>query len=650
MPTLQEMIEEHQNAHRVPAWEGTFKDYLPMVLANPDLARSAHARLYQMICSKGVTIDEETKEQNERKEHFAFFDNDLFGIDESIARVVEYFKAAAVGSDVGKRILLLFGPPSSGKSQLVILMKRGLEEFTRTSEGAVYAITDCPQHEDPLNLIPHALRREFQEQGIFITGELCPMCALNLRKKYIDSMGNSDINLVPVKRMVFSEKDRCGVGTFVPSDPKSQDIAELVGSIDLSTIGEFGSESDPRAYRFDGELNIANRGLMEFIEMLKADERFLYVLITLAQEKNIKTGRFPLIYADECVIAHTNETEFNEFMANKKSEALHDRMIMVRIPYNLKVSQEERIYEKLLKQSLVNLKQLHKLHIAPHTLKMASIFAILTRLVAPTLAGLTLIKKLKLYDGEDVEGFRQKDLKNIKESAGAREGMEGASPRFIINRMSTALIKPDTKCVNPIDTLRAIQDGIGIESKFNADQRKRYVELIADARREYDEIARNDVQKAFFVSFEEEAATLLDNYLDNVEAYLDKTKLLDPITQEEVLPDEKRMRSVEEKVQVPDHGKDAFRNEIFRKVAIAKRRNEKFDYTTHDKLKTAIEKQLFDERRDTIKLTITSRSPDPDQLRKLNEVVETLITREEYCTECANELLKYVSSLLAREK
>ena len=261
--------------------------------------------------------------------------------------MVEYLKAAALGSDVGKRILMLYGPPSSGKSQLVILLKRGLEEFTHTEAGAVYAIADCPQHENPLHLIPHALRHEFlDETGIHIEGELCPLCALNLRDKY-----EGDIYRVPVQRIFFSEKERCGIGTFVPSDPKSQDISELVGSIDLATVGDYGSESDPRAYRFDGELNVANRGMMEFIEMLKADERFLYILLTLTQEKNIKTGRFSLIYADECVIAHTNEAEFNEFLADKKSEALQDRMIMVQMPYNLKVSQEVRIYEKLLQQT-----------------------------------------------------------------------------------------------------------------------------------------------------------------------------------------------------------------------------------------------------------------------------------------------------------
>jgi len=257
--------------------------------------------------------------------------------------------------------------------------------------------------------MPHPLRTDFQvETGIHIEGELCPLCALHLREEY-----QGDIYRVPVKRMFFSEKERLGIGTFVPSDPKSQDIAELVGSIDLSTVGDYGSESDPRAYRFDGELNVANRGLMEFIEMLKADERFLYVLLTLSQEKNIKTGRFSLIYADECVVSHTNETEFNEFLGNKKSEALHDRMIMVRIPYNLKVSQEERIYQKLLRAT-----SLEGVHIAPHTLRVAAIFAVLSRLEEPKMSGLTLLKKLKLYDGDDVEGHAMGRTKGERFSPG----------------------------------------------------------------------------------------------------------------------------------------------------------------------------------------------------------------------------------------
>lgn len=634
MAGILEKIEAHIQGHKAESWEGTFREYLPLVINNPGLAGHAHLRIFNMIRTAGIRMDEDSKE------HHAFFDGELFGIDAPLAHVVEYFKAASLGSDVGRRILLLYGPPSSGKSQLVILLKRGMEEFSQTDAGAVYALSDCPQHEDPLNLIPHALRREFEEEtGIHLEGDLCPKCAHNLREKF-----HGDIYRVPVKRIFFSEKERMGIGTFVPSDPKSQDIAELVGSIDLSTIGDYGSESDPRAYRFDGELNIANRGLMEFIEMLKADERFLYVLLTLAQEKNIKTGRFPLIYADECVIAHTNETEFNEFMADKKSEALHDRMIIVRIPYNLRVSQEEKIYEKLLRQT-----NMQGIHVAPHTLHVAALFAVLSRLEEPKTAGLTLLKKLKLYDGEDVEGFRQKDIKLITEQT-EREGMDGMSPRFIINRVSSSLIKLDTHCVTPIDVLRAVKEGIDSSGAFKKADRERYNVLIAEARREYDEIARTDVQKAFFVSFEHEATILIDNYLDHVEAYLDKRKMIDPITEEEVPPDEKLMHSIEMKVGVPEAGKDSFRNEIFRKVAMAHRHGDPFDYTTHEKLKEAIEKQLFEERRDTIKLTISSRNPDVEQVRKFNDVVDTLVSREGYCSECANELLKYVSSLLAREK
>ncbi|HLQ32781.1 MAG TPA: protein prkA [Chloroflexota bacterium] len=630
------MLDAHVKRATATSWEGNFREYFQKVIDSPQIAQLAHSRIYNMVRSHGVELDEETG-----IETYKFFEKDLFGVEDAISKVMEYLKAASVGSDVGKRILMLYGPPSSGKSQLVINLKRGLEEYTQTDEGPVFSIADCPMHEEPLHLVPHSLRQDCaREHNIHIEGELCPMCALNLREKY-----DGDIWQVPVKRIFFSERERCGIGTFVPSDPKSQDITELVGSIDLARVGEYGAESDPRAYRFDGELNIANRGMIEFIEMLKVDEKFLYVLLTLSQEKNIKTGRFALIYADEFVIAHTNETEFKEFMGDKKSEAMQDRMIVVRMPYNLRISDEVRIYEKLLRQANVS-----GVHMAPHTLEVASMFAVLSRLEEPKIRGLSLVKKMRLYDGaEDVEGFRKKDLKQIKEQT-EREGMDGISPRFIINRISSALTHPGVTCVNPIDALRSIKDGLDSHSGFGKEDKERYGGLIADARKEFDEIAKNDVQKAFFVSFESEARTLLDNYLDNVEAYLDQTKMLDKITEEEVEPDEKLMRSIEEKIQVDESGKDAFRNEIFRKVAVAERSGTKFDYTTHEKLKEAIAKQLFDERRDTIKLTVSTRNPDQEQLRKINEVVDSLVKNQDYCTTCANELLKYVSSLLAREK
>jgi serine protein kinase len=493
-------------------------------------------------------------------------------------------------------------------------------------------------HEEPLHLIPMELRDDFmREYNIYIEGDLCPHCRFELEHTY-----EGHIERVPVKRVAVSEKKRVAIGTFMPSDPKSQDVSELTGSIDLSTIGEYGSESDPRAYRFDGELNIANRGVMEFVEMLKADERFLYVLLTLSQEQNIKTGRFSMIYADEVVVSHTNETEYKSFVGNKKSEALQDRIILVKVPYNLRISDEVRIYEKLLKQSA-----LQSVHIAPHTLDISSIFAVLTRLEPSKKAGMTPLKKLKVYDGEDVDGFKQKDLKELQEESD-REGMEGISPRYVINRLSSALVREGVTCINPIDALRALRDGLEQHTSISKEQREHYLNLIGEARKEYDEVAKREVQKAFVYSFEESARTLLNNYLDNVEAYCNHTKLRDPMTDEEVEPDETLMRSIEEQIGIGDTSRKAFREEILIRISSLARRGQQFDYTSHERLREAIEKKLFADLRDVVKITTSTKTPDQEQLRRINDVINRLVQEHGYCTVCANQLLQYVGSLLNR--
>jgi hypothetical protein len=422
----------------------------------------------------------------------------------------------------------------------------------------------------------------------------------------------------------------------------SQDISELVGGIDLSTIGEVGVESDPRAYRFDGELNIANRGIMEFVEMLKTDEKFLYVLLTLSQEQNIKTGRFSMIYADEVVVSHTNEHEYQAFVGNKKSEALQDRIILVKVPYNLRVSDEIKIYEKLLKQSA-----LQNVHIAPYTLRIASVFAVLTRLEISKKAGMSPMKKLRLYDGEDIEDFKQKDIKELQDEA-VREGMDGISPRYVINRLSNALIKQNVTCINSIDALRALRDGLDQHTSITREERDHYLNFISEARKEYDEMARKEVQRAFVYSYEESARTLLNNYLDNVESYCNKTKLRDPITDEEMEPDEQLMRSIEEQIGITDNAKRSFREEILIRISSLARKGMTFDYTSHERLKEAIEKKLFADLRDVVKITTSARTPDKEQLRKINDVVNRLMTEHGYCHVCANEILRYTGSLLNR--
>jgi serine protein kinase len=629
---LVKRLEEFRDRERGLQWEGTFAQYFEIATKKPQVSRLSHERIYHMIMDAG------TETTRTGDPHYNFFSQEIFGIEKPLQQIVDYFHSAAQRLEVRKRILLLMGPVGGGKSSIVYLIKRGLEAYTRSEVGAIYAIKDCPMHEEPLHLMPNELRADVEREfGIYIEGDLCPHC-----RYMVDNQYGGHIEEIPVKRLAFSEKYRVGVGTFTPSDPKSQDISELVGGIDLSTIGEVGVESDPRAYRFDGELNIANRGLMEFVEMLKTDEKFLYVLLTLSQEQNIKTGRFSMIYADEVVVSHTNEHEYQAFVGNKKSEALQDRIILVKVPYNLRASDEVKIYEKLLRQSA-----LQNVHIAPYTLRIASIFAVLTRLEPSKKAGMSLMKKLKLYDGEDIEDFKQKDVKELQEEA-VREGMDGISPRYVINRLSNALIKQNTTCINPIDALRALRDGLDQHTSITREERDRYLNLISEARKEYDDMARKEVQRAFVYSYEESARTLLNNYLDNVEAFCNKTKLRDPITDEEMEPDEQLMRSIEEQIGITENAKKSFREEILIRISSLARKGVAFDYTSHERLKEAIEKKLFADLRDVVKITTSTRTPDKEQLRKINEVVNRLMSEHGYCHVCANEMLRYTGSLLNR--
>jgi serine protein kinase len=634
---ISERLEDLRREREAIRWEGSFRDYFELVSQSPRIAQLSHARINDMVHAGGVEkLNEGTRDEVAR---YNFFATELFGIEEPIARIVEYFKSAAQRLEVRKRILLLMGPVGGGKSTIVTMLKRGLEEWTRTEQGAVFAIKDCPMHEEPLHLIPHELRAEIEKHyGLYIEGDLCPQCRYALEHEY--GGRHEDVR---VHRVIFSEKERVGIGTFSPSDPKSQDITELTGSIDLSTIGEVGVESDPRAYRFDGELNIANRGLMEFVEMLKVDEKFLYSLLTLSQEQNIKTGRFAMIYADEVILSHTNENEYISFAGNRKSEALQDRIILVRVPYNLRVSQEERIYYKLLNQSEV----LRNVHIAPNTLRVAAMFAVMTRLEEPKRQNVDIVKKMKLYDGEDVEGYKSKDVRELKDET-VREGMDGISPRYIINRLSSALVRDGVTCINPIDALRAIKDGFEQHTGISSDQRDRYLNLISAARKEYDELAKIEVQRAFVYSFEEMARTMCNNYLDNVEAYCNKERIKDPITEEEMDPDEQLMRSIEEQIGISENAKNTFRQEILIRISSYARKGRSFEYNSHERLKEAIEKKIFADLKDVVKITTSAKTPDPDQLRRINEVIDRLVKDGGYCPVCANELLTYVGTLLSR--
>lgn len=631
------LVEECTSEEDLTEWNGTLREYLPMVVEEPYLNELSHSRICRMIESMGVEFDE--KDDRKKTPLYNFFRKELFGIDHILAKImIDYFKPAAAGADVSRRILLLWGPTSSGKSQFAIMLKQGLERFSRTHEGRIFAIDGCPMYENPLNAIPQAARKAIREKfGLVIEGELCPKCAYRLKEEF-----KGDFWQLPVKRVFMSEMNRIGIGTFQPGDTKSQSQSELVGSVNFAKLEDYGVESHPLAYNFDGELNVANRGLMEFIEMLKVDPKFRHILLTLAQEKRIKVERFPLIYADLVPVAHTNETEYNKFVANKTEEALHDRLLVIKFPYNLKLDDEVKIYEKLV----CHTPGFKGIHIAPHTLYIAAMFAILSRLEEPKDRSFTLLQKMRAYNGDSVEGLSQEDVKELQDEA-QREGLDGISPRYIVNRLAACFSRHDVKAVTPIAAIRSIQEGFSTNAELDKDHIHKLEELISLCIEEYSKIATNEVQKAFFVNFEHEIKNLLSNYIDNVGAYLDDSKVENEWG-DMVEADEKLMRSVEEKVGITTTGKDEFRQEVYRKMIKSKSVNGEYNYQSHPKLKEALQKQLFNERKDVIRLTVSTRNPDPEGLKKINEVVNVLVEKYDYTVESANELLRYVSDIMSK--
>ncbi len=635
---LLKALQSYRDENKMRHWEGTFAQFLEEILPQaPGLCvRTSHEYTWDMLRWYSKQSSHSGNGQLDNP-----FSRELFGIDEALNRVVEYFKAASAGSEVGRRLLLLLGPPSGGKSTLVILLKRGLEEYCQTDEGALYGLTGSPVHESPLNLVPHTMRSHFREcYGIDIKGELSPYCRVRLEDEF-----NGDFMKYPVERLFINEAGRVGVGTYAPHDPNTADIADLVGSIDLSKVADYGDEGDPRAWSWSGAVYAASRGLLEMIEILKVKREFLYLLLTLTQENNVKVARFPLIYLDETIVAHTNLAEFRKFLQEKENEALLDRMVIVQVPYTLSYKEEARIYRKLISTASA----FRNVHLDPHVLKVSSVFAILTRLQSLERDDLDLGKKLRLFAGEDVEGFSELEVERLRKES-PEEGLSGVSPRFVINAVSQAIIRSETNSLSSMEVLLALKDSIESDARMHAKQKQHWLDFLITTRKDfYNRWVKEDVHKALFASFEEEAQELLEKYLDEVECSLDKREISDPISGETRAPDERFLRSVEEKIHISDSGKLSFRQEVVRKAMVAYKTGEKFTLDRHARLHEAIEHYLFEERRDVLRLVTSSARPDAETDQKISAVQERLVREYGYDVHSADEALKYVTTLLSQE-
>jgi len=633
MESLLAFTREHKTVY----WSGPLSQFLEKILSvDPHaVARSSHQYIWDMI--RWTRREDENGQVQTR-----LFNEELFGVDEAIERVVDYFKAAAAGSEVGRRLLLLLGPPSGGKSTLVILLKRGLEEYSTTDAGALYGIHGCPVHESPLHLIPHTLRPNFrQTYGVDVSGELCPHCRARLEQQF-----NGDFLQMPVERIFISEAGRSGIGTYAPHDPTTADLADLVGSVDLSKVAEFGDEGDPRAWSWSGAVYAASRGMLEMIEILKVKREFLYLLLTLTQEKNVKVSRFPLIYLDETILAHTNLAEFRKFLQESENEALLDRMVIIQVPYTLNYKDEARIYKKLISSAAPAFREVH---LDPHVLHAAAVFATLTRLHEGDEKEQDLTKKVRLYADEEVEGVNRTDAERVRQKM-PDEGLGGVSPRFVINALSNAIIQSDSKSLTTMDVLLALKDAIDNDARIDPKKKRKWIDYLVLARKYfYNRWVKEDVHKALFVSFEQEAQDLLDKYLDEVEATLDNRQIRDPMTSEERRPDERFLRSVEEKIHISDSGKQSFRQEVVRKAMGAYKRGEKFTLDSHAQLHNGVQQYLFEQRRDVLRLVSSSMRPDEEVRQKISVVEHRLVDEYGYDNHSAREALNYVTTLLAQE-
>src|SRR3954447_21548 len=618
------LIEQDRSERQKLEWQGTFLQYLDLVKQRPQLADLSHRRMYDMMAGPGVTeLDLEADPRakrvfgDETVKVYNFFADEFFGMERTLEKIVRYFHSAAMGGEEARQVLYLMGPVGSGKSSLVERLKRGLEDLE-----PLHVIEGCPIFEQPLHLIPRHLRKAFEDMlGVKVEGDLCPVCRWRLINEHDGKYEN-----VPIKTLAFSKRARRGIGVVPPVDPNNQDTSVLIGSEDISKLDRY-SEGDPRVLELNGAFNVGNRGMVEFIEVFKNETEYLHTMITATQEKFVPApGRHGTIYVDTVIVAHSNESEWQKFKADHTNEAILDRIVVVKVPYNLRLSEEVKIYQKILRNSDF------RAHVAPHTLEMASMFAVLSRL-EPT-PKCDLMTKLRLYNGEEVveKGRTKKmNMHELSEEA-KREGLNGISTRFIMKALDNALSESG-RCINPINVREALINMVK-DQDIADDMRKLYLEFLQDTlHKEYLELLEKEITQAFVYSYQEQAEALFQNYLDHAEAYVNKSKVRDRNTKEELAPDEGFMKSIEEQIAIIGSAADGFRQEVIAFLWAANRHGEKIDYRSYEPLKEAIEKKLITSVRDLSRVITKSRMRDEEQSEKYNSMVKNLLEHG-YCPSC----------------
>lgn len=621
-------------------FSGTLLDYLAIVKENPKVAMLAHQRMQELLATPGVEIvktEENSRLKriygNETLRRYKFFENDFFGIDKSIMKIMRYFHSAAMKGEEARQVLYLVGPVGAGKSSLMEALKKALE-----MSPPVYVIKDCPMREEPLHLIPKHLRTQFEKVlGVKIEGDLCPVCRYRLKNEY-----NGEFERVPVAVSEFSVRSRKGVGVVPPVDPNNQDTSVLSGSVDISKMDMY-AEDDPRVLALNGAFNVGNRGIVEFIEVFKNDVEYLHTMITATQEKSIPSpGKGSMIYFDGIILAHSNEAEWNKFKSDHTNEAILDRIVKVEVPYCLELDEEVKIYRKMLNNSSF------EAHIAPHTIEVASMFAILSRLTPTT--KVEPLTKLRIYNGEEIVekgSTKRVDITELREEA-HREGMSGISTRFIMKAIDTALSESEHNCINPIAVLDTLVRAVK-EMVIADDEKKRYLGFLQDTiKKEYNRLLEKEVTRAFIHGYQEQAESLFNNYLDHSEAFVNSAKIKDQNTGEELEPDVAFLQSIEEQLGITGTAAMGFRQDVTSYMFSLLRNNGTINYRSYEPLKEAIEKKLTASVKELSRVVTKARVRDKEQDSKYDAMVAEM-KRSGYCDHCCNVILKYAANNLWRD-
>lgn len=635
------IIQKQRAGAQKESWNGTFLDYLSEIQQQPEHVKLAHKRIADAVESYGVEPMSDTDPRcrklfdGDKLKTYNYFKDEFYGHERVIAKIMRFLKSAALKGEESRQVLLLMGPVGSGKSALADAVKKSLEK----AATPIFHLEGCPVREEPLHLLPRSLRTEFESQlGVHIEGDLCPVCRYRLLNEF-----GGEYEKFPVVRSGFSQRARRGIAVVPPMDANSQDVSSLIGSEDISKLDKY-SESDPRVLNLDGAFNVGNRGVVEFVEIFKNEIEFLHTILTATQEKNVPSpGKNGMLYFDGVILSHCNEAEWNRFKSEHTNEAVLDRIVKIEVPYVLELNQEIKIYEKMLRRSDF------KAHLAPHTIKVAAMFSVLSRLKPSQ--KVDIMTKMKIYNGEEVieKGkVRKVDIRDLREEV-RHEGMDGISTRFITKAIDSALTDSDKSFITPMRVIDSLIKQVK-EQVVDEEKRKAYLEILQKViREEYLKMLESEIAKAFVNAYEEQAQSLFDNYMDNAEAFTTKQKMKDRVTNEEREPDEKFMKAIEEQIGIVGSARDGFRSDVTAYMFTKMRRGQKVDYKSYEPLKEAIESYLIASVKDMARIVTKSKSRDNEQQKKYSGMVETMVEDYGYTPESAEETIIFASNNLWRD-